>query len=370
MDAQSLSDRATDWAPRSEYWHSQTHQMVKSRGRRQKRTEPLILCGHGVSLRIDGGALVIREGRTHHPQHPKTWRFFKGDLALPPRIILLGGSGSISFEVLDWLAAQSLSLIRLSLDGSQVSLFGGGGYAADTGKVMWQETTRTDPKRRLEFSTGLIRAKLANSILTLDGSLPPSKMRDAARRKAEQSIAKIDRDPPADLTALRLMEATNASAYFSAWRALQLRWIGVGRKPIPDDWRTYTSRTSLANNGKLLNVNASHPVNAILNLCYAVLEANLKLKVIADGYDPTLGVMHHGRRGKAAFVFDLMEPERPKMDAAVLDFLAANPLAASDFVIRSDGVVRLAPALAGCICTLPHRSCCQLYLLKCRSELR
>ncbi len=30
----------------------------------------------------------------------------------------------------------------------------------------------------------------------------------------------------------------------------------------------------------------------------AVLEANLKLKVIADGYDPTIGIMHHGRRGR------------------------------------------------------------------------
>jgi CRISPR-associated endonuclease Cas1 len=358
MDAQIQSDIPVDWATRAEHWRSQSHQSIKPRGRRERRTEPLVLCGHGASLRIDGGALVIREGRTHHPQQPETWRFFRGDLALPPRLILLGGSGSISFDVLDWLAAQSLPLIRLSMDGSEASLFGGGGYAADTDKVMWQETARTDPKRRLEFSTGLIRDKLANSIVTLDGWLPPSKMRDAARRKAEQSIAKIDRDPPGDLTALRLMEATNASAYFAAWRALQIRWIGTSRKPIPGDWRTFNSRTSLANNGKLLNVNASHPVNAILNLSYAVLEANLKLKVIAEGYDPTIGIMHHGRRGKSAFVFDLMEPERPNVDAAVLNFLATNRLAASDFAIRSDGVVRLAPSFATMVCSLINLGGC------------
>ena len=354
MDAQIQSDSPVDWAARAEHWCSQTHHSIKPRGRREHRTEPLVLCGHGVSLRIDGGALVIREGRTHHPQQPKTWRFFRGDLALPPRLILLGGSGSISFDVLDWLAAQSLPLIRLSMDGSEASIFGGGGYAADTSKVMWQEATRTNSARRLEFSTGLIREKLANSIITLDGWLPPSKMRDAARQKVEQSIAKIDRDPPGDLTALRLMEATNASAYFSAWRALQIRWIGTSKKPIPDDWRTFTSRTSLANNGKLLNLNASHPVNAMLNLSYAVLEANLKLRVIAEGYDPTIGIMHHGRRGKSAFVFDLMERERPKVDAAILDFLAGNRLAASDFLLRSDGVVRLAPTFAAKICQLPR----------------
>jgi CRISPR-associated endonuclease Cas1 len=335
-----------DWVSRAEYWRGQAANSIKPRGRRERRKEPLILGGHGVSLRVDGGALVVREGRTHYPQEPKTQRFFRGDLALPPRIILLGGSGSISFDVLDWLGAQHLPLIRLSLDGSEINVFGGGGFAADTVKVMWQEATRADPKRRLDFSTKLIRDKLASSIITLDGWLPPSKMRDSARRKAEQSIAKIDRDPPRDLTALRLMEATNASAYFAAWRAIQIRWIGTDRKPIPDDWRSFTSRTSLANNGKLLNVNASHPINAMLNLAYAVLEGNLKLQVISGSYDPAIGVMHHGRRGKAAFVFDLMEPERPKVDAGILALLAANPLAASDIVIRSDGVVRLTPRMA------------------------
>jgi CRISPR/Cas system-associated endonuclease Cas1 len=311
-----------------------------------------VLCGHGISIRVDADALVVREGRTHHPQEPQTWRFHRGDLALPPRIVLLGGSGVITFDVLDWLSAQTVPLIRLSLDGSEVSVFGGAGYAADPGKAAWQEATRTDPKRRLEFSTRLIREKLANSIVTLDGWLPPSRMRDTARRKAEQSIGKIERDPPRDLTALRLMEATNASAYFAAWRALQIRWIGVGRKPIPDDWRIFTSRTSLANNGKLLNVNASHPVNALLNLSYAVLEAHQKLSAIADGYDPTLGIMHHGRRGKSAFVFDRMEPKRPKVDATILHFIAEHALSAADFVIRSDGAVRLAPSFAGRVCGL------------------
>ena len=33
-------------------------------------------------------------------------RFFRGDLSLPSRIILLDGSGTISFDVLSWLAEQ------------------------------------------------------------------------------------------------------------------------------------------------------------------------------------------------------------------------------------------------------------------------
>jgi hypothetical protein len=36
-------------------------------------------------------------------QKQETFRFFKGDADLPPRVIMLDGSGSITFDVLAWL---------------------------------------------------------------------------------------------------------------------------------------------------------------------------------------------------------------------------------------------------------------------------
>jgi CRISP-associated protein Cas1 len=83
-----------------------------------------------------------------------------------------------------------------------------------------------------------------------------------------------------------------------------------------------------------------------LNYTYTVLESGLRIKASADGYHPTVGVMHEGRDGSSKFVFDLMEPERPKVDRAVLDFVKATVFDPADFTIRSDGVVRLNPQLA------------------------
>jgi CRISPR-associated protein Cas1 len=54
------------------------------------------------------------------------------------------------------------------------------------------------------------------------------------------------------------------------------------------------------------NRNAAHPINAILNYAYTVLESELRIKAIAEGYDPTVGIMHEGRDGSSKFVFDLM----------------------------------------------------------------
>ena len=46
------------------------------------------------------------------------------------------------------------------------------------------------------------------------------------------------------------------------------------------------------------------------------------------------------------FIFDLMEPERPKVDRAVLGFVTAHVYDPADFVIRADGVCRLNPEMA------------------------
>jgi hypothetical protein len=42
-----------------------------------------------------------------------------------------------------------------------------------------------------------------------------------------------------------------------------------------------------------------------------------RIESVADGYDPTLGIMHESREASSAFVFDPMEPERPIMDRSI-----------------------------------------------------
>lgn len=81
-----------------------------------------------------------------------------------------------------------------------------------------------------------------------------------------------------------------------------------------------------------------------------VLQARVQLRIATDGFDPTIGIMHHGQRDAPAYAFDLMEPERPKVDAAMLRFVAGQEFSAADFTLRSDGVVRLSPQLARRVC--------------------
>ncbi|MDB5737496.1 MAG: cas1, partial [Sphingomonas bacterium] len=171
----------------------------------------------------------------------------------------------------------------------------------------------------------------------------------------DKNLGTVERFSKSDVQSaagVRSFEGECAAAYFAAWQGLQIEWKSTTRRPIPDEWRRFTSRSSLANGVKPKNVNASHPVNAMLNYAYAVKLAHLQIQAIADGYDPTIGILHQGRLGQPAFVFDLIEPERPKVDAVILGFVQSRSFSSADFIIRRDGVCRLSPQLARMIATI------------------
>lgn len=334
-----------EWAERSEHWRAVDAGALTTRRLRDRNTKPLILCGQGVSLRIQNSSLVIRDGFTHYPQEQASHRFFRGDLSLPPRIVLIDGSGTLSFDVLTWLSEQGVALIRIDWSGNVASVLSGQGYGADRDKVHWQIDTRADNRRRMALSVDLIRRKIANSIDTLETVLPGSAGRDRSCAGLRNELEILTNNPPSDIQLLRGIEGRASATYFSAWQGVPLQWRATVRHPIPDAWAVIGTRSAIrAGNSK--NRRASHPLNAMLNYAYAILQSQLQIELLSEGYDPAIGIMHHGFQGSPAFVFDLMERSRPIVDAAILRFVLATSLSGADFTLRSDGVCRVGAQLA------------------------
>jgi CRISPR-associated protein Cas1 len=71
-----------------------------------------------------------------------------------------------------------------------------------------------------------------------------------------------------------------------------------------------------------------------------------RIQVTTAGFEPTIGFLQSGRRGRPDFVLDLMEPLRPIVDRTVLQFVQAHTFHPVDFTIRCDGVCRLNPEMA------------------------
>ena len=339
----SPADLFREYERRSVFW-SERKRAVSYRPKRERPNEPLIVGGYGVRLSVDRGTLLIRDGLTHAEHEPKTHRFFKGDAARPPRIIMLDGSGSLSFDVLSWLSEQGVALFKVDYQGELISVVAGR-HPYDLERFRWQIETRADPAARLAFAAALIGSKLMASIETLASSLSASRARDAAIFTAERELAAIEAGSIRDIDALRLAEARAAAAYFQAWKAAPLQWRARWRHLVPEDWVAVGTRRSMRS-PYATNRNATHPINAMLNYAYAVLHSVVQTEAVAEGYDPSRGIMHEARSDSAAMILDLMEPRRPVVDRAVLRFVSAHQFSGADFTITDRGVCRLNPALA------------------------
>lgn len=326
------------WADRCRYWFNAITQPKRSGPPKRHSHEPLILTGHGMRLCVHHGALVVRNGFTHYPQAPEEHRFFPGDRRLPSRIIVIDGSGSLSFDVMTWLSEQRVPLVKLDWRGNVVSVIGSNN-AADPKRFALQ-LSATRGRKAVDIAVGLIRQKIANSIITLKTEIPDGAARKFALDKIEQEALTIKHRPPKTISGLLGLEGRVAYAYFKAWQELPLRWNGTKRRAISDDWRKFGQRQSFARK-KGRNRNASHPMNAILNYAYAVLESQIRIQVLAQGYDPTIGFLHAYMADRPAFVLDLMEPLRPVVDRKVLEFVRTHTFHPADFIIRADGVCRL-----------------------------
>jgi CRISPR/Cas system-associated endonuclease Cas1 len=186
-------------------------------------------------------------------------RFFPADREKPARIIIIDGNGSISLDVLSWLATHDIPLIRLDWRGNVTSVLSNN-YGPDHKLVHLQLRAQS---RALAISISLIVEKLKNCITTLK-MLPQSDRVQNAIVRISADIRELSRTPPKSLRGLRGIEGRSALLYFSAWRQLPIKWKGLGRRPIPIDWNSIGPRTS-ANNFKGSNRDASHPVNAMLN---------------------------------------------------------------------------------------------------------
>lgn len=299
-------------------------------------------------MRVDKGTLLVRDGNTHFPAPINEFRYFRGQLDIPTQIILVDGSGNITLDALDWLAEQQAHVIRLRWNGEISILSTPTGFSGKIENIKWQLEARENREMQIEFAQDRISRKLRAALWNLQNVLPDSPYRAAAIENHKSAIADIRSISAQSEFQMLGYEGGLASGYFNSWRSLPLKWSASKRFPIPNEWREYRSRSRVG--GKHRNRDATHPVNAMLNYAYKVLETQIRIQCVIEGYDPTIGVLHTGKRtkktGQPSFVLDLMEPYRPIIDREIIELLSDETLSGADFSIQNDGVCRLNPEMA------------------------
>ena len=250
------------------------------------------------------------------------------------------------------MGEQKIDLSRLKWDGRIISVASASGYSADPKQLAWQLSTRQNASKRMIFAVGQITEKIKQTLFNLETLLPPSHSREKAIETAKCALKELKNKRPQSIGKLLAIEGAVAAGYFFAWRALSINWKSTGRYPVPDEWKRYFSRSSLKHLKTPHNSSATHPINAMLNYAYGILESKTRIQAISEGYDPSIGIMHDRiNPERHSFVFDLMEPQRPVVDRAVLNLIAAETFSGSDFTLQRDGVCRLNPEVTRALIT-------------------
>ena len=272
---QKINTPSDNWATRGDYWIKRLNPTPQYKARKRRIIhKPLVLSGHGIRLKVNSGTLLITCGFTHYPQKREEYRFFPQDRQLPSRIVILDGDGSITMDALKWLSEQGVPLVQLDWRG-ETSSIGGAAYAAKP-EIANKQFEMQNNGQGLAYSIKLIEEKTKYSIKTIKSISNNSIEAKSYIQKINEHKSAFIKNPPNTIIELMNIESIMAAAYFRYWYTLNLRWKGTNRKPIPEDWNRVGTRIGKSST----NQHAVHPVNAILNYAYGILENQIRNLII------------------------------------------------------------------------------------------
>jgi hypothetical protein len=295
------------------------------------RSGILFITGHASSLRIDKGCLVarsgtgrdIREGRFSKVGRPKLRRV----------VVHAPGGGLASWSAFRWLEALDVSFLLLGRDAEPI--LASASLGADLPKLRRQQALACENGAAVRISKGLLQAKLDNQLANLERFFP-----DARHQRDGVIRSKLAMSGAPDIESLRLLESQAATAYWSAWRGLELHFGSKARGRTPSHWLTFQARQSPIARGPRI---AADPLNATLNLLFALGEFEATVGFRRLGCDPGLAFAHADQAARNSASLDALEAIRGQIEAWALEMFATRTLDRRWFIERPNGNCRLAP---------------------------
>jgi len=296
----------------------------------EPRNGVLLLAGYGIRVAVERGHLCVEDGvgaDRRHARFPRATRDLR-------RLVVLGHSGTVSFDALRWLSDIGAGFVQIDSDGEVLAAAGPVGL--QDSRLRRAQAQAMENGQGFAIARELIREKLIGQRAVLD-RLPDS---SEAQSIVDRMMDRID--SIATIESLRATEAEAATAYWRCWAPQSIQFARRDSKRSPEHWRAFGRRASLVTGNPR---KATNPANAILNYLYAIVESESRIAALAVGCDPGLGVMHVDRPYRDSLACDLMEPVRPVVDAWVLDLLESRTFRRSDFFENREGVCRIMPPL-------------------------
>jgi len=283
---------------------------------------PLYLSGFGVSLRVDGARLIVKDGFLE-PDSSQREYVFEPRRMPHDSVVIDGQTGSVSLAAIKWLMRHGVPLFILDYNGTLLSSTLPREPVNGPLKIA-QIQTYQDPTKRLHIAKKLIEAKSQRTMDVLAWLTPRDPSCESVRDRIQQETMRISQTT--NLPRLMQVEGHIADLY---WKQLQT----ILPKKLGFRSRMHESH----------QMNASDPVNVLLNCGYAVLESECRKALNTVGLEPTVGFLHEARQTRYALVYDFMEAYRWLVDVTVIECLEYEKFSKKDFYRLDNYVLRLQP---------------------------
>jgi len=279
---------------------------------------PLLLTGFGISIDVNKAHLTIKQKDNVKEFEPHRIPY--------DYIVIDGHYGSISFEAMRWLSKHDVSIALLNWNGNLLSTTVSQETLNAQLKVKQYEKY-LNPESRLYIAGQIVKQKVKSSLSLLKTL---SNFYDIDLSTINKEIERVDYD---NINSLMMYEGRIASAYWSEltkiFNSLAKDFHFEGRKNLSYSW----------------NMNASDPINALLNYGYAILESIIRKDINTIGLDVSIGYLHEIAPSKHPLVYDLQELFRYVVDYSVIELLETK-LKKSDFITTENYHIRLKPNTA------------------------
>lgn len=292
----------------------------------------LVLHGFGLKCRLHQNHFVAEWGVGLERYQTRLSRVEGQKLR---RVVLISSDGYFSLEALRFISDVGASLSMMDATGKLY--------------VVCSPTAPSETKLRraqaLSPNNG-VGIDIARTLIDAKVQGQEQVMREKLKR---QTTAEVIADYRVKLASartfdsIRIIEANAAASYFREWRDIPVMWPTADLKKIPHHWRFAGSRQSPLSGGPRLAVT---PVHAVLNYCFALLQAETRLCLSALGLDPGLGIgLHTDTANRDSLALDVLEPIRPEVEMWLLNWISSEPLRRSDFFETGSGSCRLMSGL-------------------------
>lgn len=304
-----------------------------------------VASGYGLKVYVERGHLVVHEGVGRH-RH--TRRYNRATSGLK-RLIVIGRTGFITLDAMQWLKGIDAALAQIGPDGELVAMTAAERF--HNTKLRRAQVLAAENRVGVEAMRELLVAKLERQIEIAtrirEHSAGGPMFGHAPTRPVPVVIARqLEAIREAEtLDDLRARESVAGRWYWHAFGHVPVRFHRSWADRIPKHWRIGGPRTS-ALSGMKRSQKAATPLHALVNYAYAILETEATIALQAFGFDPSLGILHSDKRYRGSMAADLMEAGRPAADEGVLELLGTRELRRGDVYETREGVCRLGPELA------------------------